>query len=158
MARKQKNRLLPGRSSDESVSSQLPSWKKIIPQPVKSPPDFCPETHPVPCPLGAAMFSDQAWNEIARSLRLSGQELRIVCGVFDDQTESAIAGQLQVSPHTIHTHCERLYRKVGVSDRVRLVLRVMEEYVALTLSPGSALPPLCANFAGGRCPLRGQRL
>lgn len=103
------------------------------------------------------MFSDQAWEEIARSLRLSGQELRIVRGVFDDHTESAIAERLQVSPHTVHTHCERLYRKLGVTDRVKLVLRVMEKYVALTLAPANTLPPLCANFAGGRCPLQGKR-
>ena len=104
------------------------------------------------------MFSDQAWEEISRSLRLSGQELRIVRGVFDDRTESAIAGLLRVSPHTVHTHRERLYRKLGVSDRVKLVLRVMEEYVILTLSQGSTLPPLCANFASDRCPLQGKRV
>jgi len=104
------------------------------------------------------MFSEQAWEEIAHSLRFSGQELQIVRGVFDDHTETAIASSLKVSPHTVHTHCERLYHKVGVSDRVKLVLRVMEEYVALTLSPDSTLPPLCANFASGRCPLRGRRI
>ena len=79
-------------------------------------------------------------------------------GVFDDHTESAIAGGLKISPHTVHTHCERLYHKVGVTDRVKLVLRVVETYVALTLSSGGSLPPLCANFAGDRCPLRGKRV
>ena len=102
------------------------------------------------------MFSRMAWQEIAGSLRLSGQELRIVRGVFDDRTEFAIAEGLKISPHTVHTHCERLYRKLGVTGRVQLVLRVMEEYVALTLSPDRALPPLCANFAAGHCALRGN--
>ena len=104
------------------------------------------------------MFSDEAWAEIAGSLRLSGQELRIVRGVFDDLTESAIADGMNVSPHTVHTHSERLYRKLGGTDRIKLVLRVMERYVALTLSADNELPPLCANFAGGRCPLRGRRV
>ncbi|MGD0744886.1 MAG: helix-turn-helix transcriptional regulator [Verrucomicrobiota bacterium] len=100
------------------------------------------------------MFSEQAWKEIARSLKLSGRELQILRDVFDDQTEFTIAANLGVSPHTIHTHCERLYRKLGVSDRVKLVLRVMDEFLALTATPGTVLPPVCANFAIGRCPLR----
>jgi DNA-binding NarL/FixJ family response regulator len=106
------------------------------------------------CPLGAAMFSEQAWMEIARSLRLSGQELQIVRGVFDDYTESAIASNLRVSPHTVHTHCERLYHKLAVTDRVKLVLRVMDEFIALTVAPGSVLPPICGNRNAGHCPLR----
>ena len=100
------------------------------------------------------MFSEPAWQEIARSLKLSGQELQVVRGIFDDHTEGAIADNLKISPHTVHTHCERLYHKLDVTGRVRLALRVMDEYITLTLAPGTALPPLCANFAAGRCPLR----
>jgi len=107
-------------------------------------------------PLGAAMFSELAWGQIARNLKLSGQELQVVRGVFDDLTEGAIADHLKVSPHTIHTHTERLYRKLGVTGRVKLALRVMDEYVALTLASGTILPPLCAKFTAGRCPLRGK--
>jgi DNA-binding NarL/FixJ family response regulator len=113
-----------------------------------------PAGHARQCPLGAAMFSERAWKEIARSLKLSGQELRIVRRVFDDNTESAIADNLNVSPHTIHTHCERLYRKLGVTDRVKLVLRVMDEFLALTVTSETVLPPICANRNAGHCPLR----
>ena len=74
------------------------------------------------------MFTEQAWREIARSLRLSGQQIQIVKGIFDDHTEFAIAENLKVSPHTVHTHFERLYRKVGVTGRVKLALRVIAEY------------------------------
>jgi len=113
-----------------------------------------PATHKLRCPLGTAMFSKQAWDEIARSLKLSGRELQIVKDVFDDRTESAIAAHLGVSPCTIHTHCERLYHKLAVTDRVKLVLRIMDEFLALTAAPGSILPSICANRAAGRCPLR----
>jgi DNA-binding CsgD family transcriptional regulator len=154
----QKNKTLPVSRGDVSNPSRLESGKSSLPLPDKSFSLFCPESPEPPCPLGAAMFSQEAWKEIARSLRLSGQELRIVRGVFDDCTEFAIAGNLKVSPHTVHTHCERLYRKIGVTDRVKLVLRVMNEYFALTLSSDSPLPPLCANFDAGRCPLRGSRV
>jgi DNA-binding NarL/FixJ family response regulator len=111
-------------------------------------------THKLRCPLGAVMFSERAWQEIARSLKLSGQELQIVRGVFDDYTEFAIANNLNVSPHTVHTHCERLYHKLAVTDRVKLVLRVMDEFLALTVASETVLPPICANWAAGRCPLR----
>ncbi len=73
------------------------------------------------------MFSDQDWTEIARLLDLSKRQLEIVRGVFDDQTEFAIAADLGISPHTVHTHFERLHRKLDVANRVQLVLRVMAE-------------------------------
>jgi DNA-binding CsgD family transcriptional regulator len=102
------------------------------------------------------MFSEQAWEEIAHSLKLSGRELQVVREVFDDRTEFAIANNLHLSPHTVHTHCERLYHKLAVTNRVRLVLRVTNEFIALTFAPESSLPPICANRAAGRCPLTAQ--
>jgi DNA-binding NarL/FixJ family response regulator len=101
------------------------------------------------------MLSDLAWREIARSLRLSPRELQIVRAMFDDRTESAMAAALGVTKRTVHTHFERLHRKLAVADRLQLVLRVMEEFLVLTVAPENHLPPLCANRAAGRCPLRG---
>ena len=103
------------------------------------------------------MFSEQAWSEIARSLRLSPRELQILRGIFDDHTEFAIAVDLGISPHTVHTHIDRLHRKLAVVDRVTLILRVVEELLVLTVAPGSALPSICANRAAGRCPLHARR-
>jgi DNA-binding CsgD family transcriptional regulator len=99
------------------------------------------------------MLSEQAWREIARSLTLSARELQIVRGVFDDRIEFAIAADLGISPHTVHTHIDRLHHKLAVADRVELVLRVMQEFVALTIAPATVLPSICANRAAGRCPL-----
>ena len=100
------------------------------------------------------MLSGQAWDGIARSLKLSTRELQILRDIFDDCTEFAIATDLGVSPHTIHTHCRRLYRKLAVTDRAMLILRIIQEFIALTVAPGSALPPICAKHTAGRCPLR----
>jgi DNA-binding CsgD family transcriptional regulator len=100
------------------------------------------------------MLSDQAWREIARSLTLSARELQIVRGVFDDHTDFAIAADLGISPHTVHTHIERLHHKLAVADRVELVLRVTAEFLTLTAAPDSTLPSVCANRTAGRCPLR----
>jgi DNA-binding NarL/FixJ family response regulator len=106
---------------------------------------------------GAVMFSEQAWSEIGKSLSLSGRELQIVRGVFDDLTEHAIAADLHISPHTVHSHIDRLHRKLGVVDRVGLALRIMQEFVALTLKPGSLLPSICPNRAAGKCPLLNRK-
>ena len=96
-----------------------------------------PTNHQAQYPLGAAMFSEYAWREIARSLRLSGRELQLVRAVCDDHTEFTIATDLHISPHTIHTHSERLYRKLAVTNRVKLVLRIIGEFIALTLAAES---------------------
>ena len=109
------------------------------------------------CPVNATMFSEQAWEKIGRSLKLSGRELQIVREVFDDRTELAIANNLKLSPHTVHTHCERLYHKLAVTNRVRLVLRITNEFIALTFAPESDLPPICASRAKGHCPLEGSQ-
>ena len=89
------------------------------------------------------MFSPEAWAQIARSLGLSGRELQIVRGTFDDKTELAMAADLHISPSTIHTHVERLHHKLIITDRSQLLLRIMQEFLALTAEPTMA----CRRFA-----------
>jgi DNA-binding NarL/FixJ family response regulator len=83
---------------------------------------------------GRSILPPDAWEVIANSLRISGRELQIIQEIFDDRKELAIADELEISIHTVHTHLERLYRKLGVSSRVTLVLYILSEYL-------SALPP-----------------
>ena len=101
---------------------------------------------------GSSMFSGEAWVEIAHSLGLSGRELQIVRGTFDDKTEIAMAADLHISPSTVHTHVERLHHKLRIANRVQLLLRVMQEFLFLTGSPVTRLPPICANHSTHRCP------
>jgi DNA-binding NarL/FixJ family response regulator len=91
---------------------------------------------------GAAMFSPRVWRKIGRWLRLSCRELEIVCGAFDDLTEATIAANLGISSHTVHTHIKRLHCKLGVSDRVQLILRVVNTALKRqTASCPEASPP-----------------
>jgi DNA-binding CsgD family transcriptional regulator len=80
-------------------------------------------------PFGHTVFSEDDWRALSGSLALSPREAQILRGVFDDQKESAIASHLGISSHTVHTHLERLYRKLGVRSRVALVTRVFVEYI-----------------------------
>jgi DNA-binding CsgD family transcriptional regulator len=90
---------------------------------------------------------------MARSLKLSVRELQVARAILDDRTEFAMACELGISSHTVHTHVERLHRKLGVYDRVGVALRLTSEFLKLTLSPTSTMPPVCAVRAAGRCPL-----
>ena len=77
---------------------------------------------------GRSIFSAQQWLSLGRSLRLSDRELEIVQCIFDDDTEAAMARRLGISAHTIHTHLERLYRKLGVASRCAAVVCVFVEH------------------------------
>ncbi|MCW5554589.1 MAG: helix-turn-helix transcriptional regulator [Verrucomicrobiae bacterium] len=103
-------------------------------------------------PMGSAMFSEHAWQELARSLKFSMRELQIARGIFDDDSDVGIAHNLGISLHTVHTHVERLHRKLAVTNRRQLLLRVVQEFLTLTVAPENDLPPLCANHASRACP------
>ncbi len=84
---------------------------------------------------GSTVFSDETWREIIERLGLSHREGELVRGVFNDQTEFAIAANLGISSHTVHTHFERLHQKLGVADRVQLVIRITQEGLRLAVAP-----------------------
>jgi DNA-binding CsgD family transcriptional regulator len=105
-------------------------------------------------PNGSRLFNRRVWAVIARSLNLSIREAQLVRGVFDDATDSSIASALGISTHTVHTYFERLHQKLGVPNRAKLILCVVDEFLALTASPGSLLPAVCPCRADARCPLR----
>jgi DNA-binding CsgD family transcriptional regulator len=107
--------------------------------------------------LGSAIFSERAWDEAGRNLGLSRRELDILRGMFDGRTESAIATHLSISLRTVHTHVERLHRKLHVTHQVALVLRLVVEFFKLAGAPGSGVPPICARRTAGRCPLQRKR-
>jgi DNA-binding CsgD family transcriptional regulator len=109
------------------------------------------------CDLGSAIFSKRAWANVTHALGLSRRELDILRGLFDGLTESAIASRLHISLRTVHTHVERLHRKLGVSHQVALVLRVIVEFLKLAGTPGSGVPPICTRRRAEGCGLRRRK-
>jgi DNA-binding CsgD family transcriptional regulator len=105
-------------------------------------------------PKGFKVFKQRAWASIVRSLNLSKREQQLVRGVFEDRTDHTIASGLGISRHTVHTHFERLHTKLKVTNRAQLILRILDEFLTLTASPDSGLPPLCPYGATTRCPWR----
>lgn len=105
--------------------------------------------------LGRHLFSQEVWQYLGRDLGLSAKELRIAQSIFDNQHESMIAEEMEISPHTVHTHFERLYRKLHVGSRVELVILITGAYLQACQETGSPAEPLCSHLAAGECPLRG---
>ncbi|MEI8043733.1 MAG: helix-turn-helix transcriptional regulator [Verrucomicrobiota bacterium] len=101
--------------------------------------------------LGAAILSDHAWSEIAKAMGITKREIQIIQGVFDNRHEVDIAERLRISPHTVHMHLNRLYKKLIVTSRTELVLRIVQEMVTLTLSETAVLPPICPRHRTDAC-------
>lgn len=91
----------------------------------------------------AAMLSERAWAEIARSLKLSRCELEITRGVFDNLTEGAIAAELGVSEQTIRKQLKQLFKKLRVTTRTQMIVRVTHELLFLAVSELSCPPSSC---------------
>lgn len=105
---------------------------------------------------GCTLFTPDAWNRVATSLKLSPRELDVVQGIFDDLVEEAIASNHVISTHTVHTHVRRLFSKLLVKTRVELLVRVFAEFLILTISLSAGLPPICAYCHNGLCPRNGM--
>lgn len=99
------------------------------------------------------MLSTQAWLEISHSLHLTKREIQIIQGVFDNAPEGVVAQSLTISEHTVHTHLNRIFKKLHVTTRTEMVLRIVEELFSLTLSQTGPLPPICRIGPMGGCAL-----
>jgi len=88
--------------------------------------------------VDSAILSSAAWSAIGASLKLSSRELQIVMCIVEDlaETQDDVGRHLGMSPHTVHTHLERLYKKLRVGNRSSLIVRVFAEYVHLEAAAG----------------------
>ena len=75
-------------------------------------------------------LEDRHWRSIAATLDLSDRQLQIVQSVFDGFDQEEISRELDISPHTVHTHLDRLYRKLHVKSRCELVVLVFLAYLS----------------------------
>jgi ATP/maltotriose-dependent transcriptional regulator MalT len=87
--------------------------------------------------MDEVLLSDKEWQAISCQLGLSGRELEILRCAANGEKELSIANQLAISFHTVHTHLHRLYRKLGVSNRMEAVVLVFRTYIALNRQQSS---------------------
>lgn len=80
-------------------------------------------------------FHAEHWQRLAGSLGLPRRQLQIVQCALDGYDLRAIAAELAISEHTVHTHLNRLYKRTGVKSRRELVARVCWELMSSTNGP-----------------------
>jgi DNA-binding CsgD family transcriptional regulator len=83
---------------------------------------------------------------VAADVRLTPRELSVLGLVADGLTAAATARRLVVAERTVHKHLERVYAKLGVSDRVSAVLRAQR--LGLLPEPVAAQWPEAAVASG----------
>ncbi len=81
--------------------------------------------------LSETILSEKQWSSITHALSITTREQQVIQGVFSGLNEACIANRLRISAHTVHTHLDRIYRKLNVSCRSDLVVRIFAEYIAL---------------------------
>ncbi len=116
----------------------------------------CPKSNAAaerPCPKtpATALFGEDGWRYLAEKHHLSGREVQIAQAIVEDRKETAVAEALGLSPHTIHTYVERLYRKLEVVSRVELVVRLTQHFLEASARLDGALPPVCEVYHTGQC-------
>jgi DNA-binding CsgD family transcriptional regulator len=83
------------------------------------------------------LLTASQWEAIAAELNLSGRESEIVRRACYDENIAAIAEHLQISPHTVRTHRERLYRKLRARSLCQVVSIVFAVHILLLQSEKS---------------------
>ncbi len=67
---------------------------------------------------------------LLESLGLTSREAAVLSRLATGSSTSDVAKDLEVSPRTVHKHCERIYRKLGVRDRTGAVATAWAATVA----------------------------
>lgn len=76
-------------------------------------------------------LEEREWAIFIDELKLSRREAEISNLILEGRSERTIADVLAISTHTVHSHLERLYRKVHVRTRCELVGLFFRTYVRL---------------------------
>ena len=98
-------------------------------------------------PIKEFLLSGEQWQAIACRFKLSGRELEIARYLLEDEKESTIARRLGISTYTVHTYVRRLYAKLVVSTRVKVIVIIFRKYIAHTAQP-TVLPCTAELFLG----------
>lgn len=54
--------------------------------------------------------------------KLSHRELEVFFALLSDKTQIEIAESLYVTPSTVHFHTKNIYKKLGISSRMQLLI------------------------------------
>ena len=86
--------------------------------------------------------SEAEWASIVEALGLSAREAELVRQAMHDDSVGGMARALGLSPNTIHTYRDRLFRKLRVTNFCQVMVTVFRCYVA---TEASKRQRLCAS-------------
>ena len=69
------------------------------------------------------------WDAICAELGLSPREIQVGRAILANMPDSRIAATLGISVHTVHTHLERMYRKLKCNNRYQVALVFFAAFV-----------------------------
>jgi DNA-binding NarL/FixJ family response regulator len=97
-------------------------------------------------PLNDARFALRA---DANVLDLSTREMEVLDALCRGRTNVQIAAALEISPFTVKNHVQRIFRKIGVTNRTQAAARYTEavRQAALSLAAPKSEAPLQATEA-----------
>ena len=84
-------------------------------------------------------------NDRPKVLDLSARELEVLESMCRGRTNLEIATSLDISPFTVKNHVQRIFRKIGVTNRTQAAARYSEalrQAAALPASPARAVDPI----------------
>ena len=90
---------------------------------------------------GKQLISDLQWKKISCILAISEREEEVCRLLFEGITREEIAVKMDIKVRTVRHYLERLHTKLRVSNRVALVLRLIQVRDALKDIPDSKFPP-----------------
>ena len=82
-----------------------------------------------------SLFTPLEWRELTARYRLTARELGVARHVTDGQPEATIAGELQLSRHTVHAHIQSLKAKLRVQSRAEVIIELSRTSRALNDFP-----------------------
>jgi DNA-binding NarL/FixJ family response regulator len=69
-------------------------------------------------------LSPEKWQQLVETLQLPPQQIRIVELLLRNYCDKQIAAALGLKVPTVRTYLHRIFERLGVGDRIELVLRL----------------------------------
>lgn len=70
------------------------------------------------------VLSGQEWARLTQELELTPRQAEIIGHLLLGKSDKQIAKKLGITVPTVRTHMGRLFHKLGISDRVELILHI----------------------------------
>ncbi len=97
---------------------------------------------------GERLITACEWPAIGNHLGLTTRELEVIVLLFHSNTVETISRKLTIKPRTVRQYVEQVHVKLKLTDRIELILRVIEARDAIREAVekglrGNRLLPVC---------------